>query len=228
LFTQEPLKVTMTDTYRHKGLRKLLVETITRKGISDPGVLAAIEKVPRHFFFDSSFLEFAYEDKPFPIGAGQTISQPYTVAFQTELLQVTKGDRVLEVGTGSGYQACILAEMGAKVFTIERQKSLFDRTSKLLPRLGYPGIKAFYGDGYKGLPSFAPFGKILITAAAPYIPDALLDQLKPGGIMVIPVGPDDVQIMTTVTRKPDGTCIKQEHGAFRFVPMLENKEGDKK
>jgi protein-L-isoaspartate(D-aspartate) O-methyltransferase len=218
----------MLDTYRHKGLRKILVETITRKGISDPNVLAAIEKVPRHFFFDSSFLEFAYEDKPFPIGAGQTISQPYTVAFQTELLQVKKGDRVLEIGTGSGYQACILAEMGAKVFTIERQKTLFERTSKLLPKLGHPGIKFFYGDGYKGLPSFAPFDKIIITAAAPYIPEALLNQLKPGGIMVIPVGPDDVQIMTTVTRLPDGSLKKREHGAFRFVPMLEDKEGDKK
>jgi protein-L-isoaspartate(D-aspartate) O-methyltransferase len=218
----------MNDTYRHKGLRKQLVETIRRKGISDTNVLDAIEKVPRHFFFDSSFLEFAYEDKPFPIGAGQTISQPYTVAFQTELLQVRKGDRVLEIGTGSGYQACILHEMGAKVFTIERQKTLFDKTSKLLPRLGYPTIKTFYGDGYKGLPSFAPFEKIIITAAAPYIPEALLDQMKPGGIMVIPVGPDDVQIMTTVTRKADGTFVKGNHGAFRFVPMLEDKAGDKK
>jgi protein-L-isoaspartate(D-aspartate) O-methyltransferase len=208
-------------------LRKKLVETIERKGISDPNVLAAVEKVPRHFFFDSSFLEFAYDDKPFPIGAGQTISQPYTVAFQTELLQVKKGDRILEIGTGSGYQACILAEMGAKVLTIERQKSLFDRTSKLLPKLGYPAIKTFYGDGYKGLPAFAPFHKILITAAAPFIPEALLGQLQSGGIMVIPVGPDDVQTMTTVSRLPDGTFLKLEHGAFRFVPMLENKSGEK-
>ena len=146
----------MIDTYRHKGLRKQLVETIRRKGISDPSVLAAVEKVPRHFFFDSSFLEYAYEDKPFPIGAGQTISQPYTVAFQTELLKVKKGNRILEVGTGSGYQACILVEMGAKVFTIERQKTLFDKTSKLLPKLGYPAIKTFYGDGYKGLPVIRP------------------------------------------------------------------------
>jgi protein-L-isoaspartate(D-aspartate) O-methyltransferase len=218
----------MIDTYRHKGLRKLLVETIARKGITDAGVLAAVEKVPRHFFFDSSFLEFAYEDKPFPIGAGQTISQPYTVAFQTELLRVKKGDRVLEIGTGSGYQACILAEMGAKVFTVERQKSLFDKTSKLLPKLGYPGIKPFYGDGYKGLTAFAPFHKIIITAAAPYVPEALLDQLRPGGIMVIPVGPDDVQIMTTFTRMADGTFTRREHGAFRFVPMLEDKSGEKK
>lgn len=217
----------MIDTYRHKGLRKLLVETISRKGITDTGVLAAVEKVPRHFFFDSSFLEFAYEDKPFPIGAGQTISQPYTVAFQTELLNVKKGDRILEIGTGSGYQACILAEMGAKVFTVERQKTLFDKTSKLLPKLGYPGIKTFYGDGYKGLPAFGPFHKIIITAAAPYVPEALLDQLKPGGILVIPVGPDDVQIMTTITRMADGTLVRREHGSFRFVPMLEDKAGDK-
>lgn len=214
----------MIDTYRHKGLRKLLVDTIRKKGIVDPNVLAAVENVPRHFFFDSSFLEFAYEDKPFPIGAGQTISQPYTVAFQTELLNVQKGDKVLEIGTGSGYQACILSEMGAKVFTIERQKVLFDKTTRLLVKLGYPGIKTFYGDGYKGLPAFAPFHKIIITAAAPYVPDTLLEQLRPGGIMVIPVGPDDVQIMTTLVRKPDGTFRKKEHGAFRFVPMLEDKE----
>ncbi len=218
----------MTDTYRHKGLRKLLVDTIRRKGISDPNVLDAVEKVPRHFFFDSSFLEFAYEDKPFPIGAGQTISQPYTVAFQTELLRIHKGDRILEIGTGSGYQACILHEMGAKVFTIERQKILFEKTTKLLTKLGYAGIKTFYGDGYKGLSAFAPFHKILVTAAAPYVPEALLEQLRPGGILVIPVGPDEVQIMTTITRKPDGTFQKQEHGAFRFVPMLEDKEGNNK
>jgi protein-L-isoaspartate(D-aspartate) O-methyltransferase len=218
----------MLDTYRHKGLRKLLVETIARKGIADPAVLTAVENVPRHFFFDSSFLEFAYEDKPFPIGAGQTISQPYTVAFQTELLQVRKGDKVLEIGTGSGYQACILAELGAKVFSIERQKSLFEKTSKLIPKLGYARIKTFYGDGYKGLPAFAPFDRIIITAAAPYIPDPLLEQLKPGGIMVIPVGPDDVQTMTTVTKMADGTFKRREHGAFRFVPMLEDKADDKK
>lgn len=216
----------MTDSFRHKGLRKKLVETIARKGISDPNVLEAMEKVPRHLFFESSFLEFAYEDKPFPIGSGQTISQPYTVAFQTELLQVRKASRVLEIGTGSGYQACILAEIGAKVFTIERQKALFDKTSRLLPRLGYPGIKTFYGDGYKGLPAFAPFDRIIITAAAPFIPDALLEQLNPGGIMVIPVGPDDVQIMTTVTKMADGAFLKREHGAFRFVPMLEDKARD--
>ncbi|MEI7661510.1 MAG: protein-L-isoaspartate(D-aspartate) O-methyltransferase [Bacteroidota bacterium] len=211
------------DSYRHQGLRKLLVQNIRQKGISDPQVLAAIEKVPRHFFFDSSFLEYAYEDKPFSIGAGQTISQPYTVAFQSELLQIRKNDKVLEIGTGSGYQACILAELGAKVFTIERQKSLFDRTSKFLPLLGYHTIKTFFGDGYKGLPTFAPFDKVIVTAAAPFIPDALLEQLKPGGILVIPVGAGDIQTMTTITRNADNSTEKREYGAFRFVPMLENK-----
>ena len=215
------------DSYRHQGLRKLLVRSISQKGIKDVQVLAAIEKVPRHFFFDSSFVESAYEDKPFPIGAGQTISQPYTVAFQTELLQVKKNEKVLEIGTGSGYQACILAVMGAKVFTIERQKTLFDKTSKFLPGLGYHAIKTFFGDGYKGLPAYAPFDKMIVTAAAPFIPDALLEQLKPGGILVIPVGASDIQIMTTMTKGIDNTFEKKEYGAFRFVPMLENKAKEK-
>jgi protein-L-isoaspartate(D-aspartate) O-methyltransferase len=215
------------DSYRHQGLRKILVRNISQKGITDPHVLAAIEKVPRHFFFDSSFVESAYEDKPFPIGAGQTISQPYTVAFQTELLQIKRNDKVLEIGTGSGYQACILAEMGAKVFTIERQKTLFDKTSKFLPMVGYPTIKTFFGDGYKGLTAFAPFDKMIVTAAAPFIPDALLEQLKPGGILVIPVGANDIQIMTTVTKGMQDTFEKKEYGAFRFVPMLENKAKEK-
>jgi protein-L-isoaspartate(D-aspartate) O-methyltransferase len=214
------------DSYRHQGLRKLLVQNIRQKGISDLQVLAAMESVPRHFFFDSTFLEYAYEDKPFPIGAGQTISQPFTVAFQSELLQIKKGDKVLEIGTGSGYQACILAALGAKVFTIERQKTLFDRTSKFLPVAGYPTIKTFFGDGYKGLPAFAPFDKVIVTAAAPYVPDALLAQLRPGGILVIPVGANDIQTMTTFTKKEDDTFDKKEYGAFRFVPMLENKAKD--
>ncbi len=215
------------DSYRHQGLRKLLVQQIRQKGISDVRVLDAVEKVPRHFFFDSSFLEYAYEDKPFPIGAGQTISQPYTVAFQTQLLEVKPKEKILEIGTGSGYQACILAEMEARVFTIERQKSLYDKTSKLLPRLGYPTIKTFYGDGYQGLPAFAPFDKILVTAAAPYTPEPLLNQLKTGGILVIPVGPSDVQIMTSVIRISETEYETREHGAFRFVPMLENKAREK-
>ena len=214
------------DTYRHKGLRKQLIQSIQLKGIADRTVLAAMEKVPRHFFFDSSFLEYAYEDKPFAIGAGQTISQPYTVAFQSELLQVKRGDKILEIGTGSGYQACILSEMGAKVFSIERQKSLFDKTIKALPALGYGTIKLFYGDGYKGLPAFSPFDKMIVTAAAPYIPDALIQQLKIGGILVIPVG-DEVQIMTTITKISETAIQKKEHGLFRFVPMLENKAKEK-
>jgi len=216
---KEPI---MEDSYKHQGLRKQLVDVIREKGISDDHVLNAIGKVPRHFFFDSSFLNYAYEDKAFPIGAGQTISQPYTVAFQTELLKIERGQRVLEVGTGSGYQACILAEMGVKVFSIERQKSLYDKAVVFLPSLGYR-IKLFYGDGYKGLPPYAPFDKIIVTAGAPFIPDPLISQLKTGGILVIPVGTGDVQIMTTVTKISENETQKQEHGRFRFVPLLGDK-----
>jgi protein-L-isoaspartate(D-aspartate) O-methyltransferase len=212
----------MIDSYKHQGLRKQLVETIRQKGITDPNVLEAIGKVPRHYFFESSFLKYAYEDNAFPIGVGQTISQPYTVAFQTQLLKVSRGQKVLEVGTGSGYQACILAEIGAKVFSIERQKSLYDKAIKFLPTLGYR-IKLFYGDGYKGLPAYAPFDKIIVTAGAPYVPDALIEQLKPGGILVIPVGGDDVQEMTTITRISESEFRRNEHGRFRFVPLLEDK-----
>ena len=215
----------MTDSYKHKGLRRQLIETIKSKGISDQGVLQAMETVPRHYFFDSSFLAFAYEDKAFPISAGQTISQPYTVAFQTELLKVKKGDKILEVGTGSGYQACILAEMGARVLSIERQRALYDKAGKFLPTLGYM-IKLFYGDGYQGLPSYAPFDKIIVTAGAPYIPDPLISQLKIGGIMVIPVGTGDTQIMTTIEKKSEREIVKKEHGNFRFVPLLEDKAQD--
>ncbi|TRZ75748.1 MAG: protein-L-isoaspartate(D-aspartate) O-methyltransferase [Bacteroidetes bacterium] len=216
----------MIDSYKHQGLRKQLVEIIREKGITDSNVLAAIGKVPRHFFFDSSFLKYAYEDKAFPIGAGQTISQPYTVAFQSQLLMLTRGQKVLEVGTGSGYQACILAEIGAKVFSIERQKSLYDKAAQFLPSLGYR-IKLFFGDGYKGLPAYAPFDKIIVTAGAPFIPDALIDQLKPGGILVIPVGGDDVQEMTTITRISEKEFQKREHGKFRFVPLLKDKAREK-
>lgn len=216
----------LQDTYRHQGLRKQLINSIHLKGINDQGVLDAMEVVPRHYFFDSSFLEYAYEDKPFPIGAGQTISQPYTVAFQTELLQIRKGDKVMEIGTGSGYQACILAQMGARVYTIERQKSLYTKTSRFLPLAGYPGIKTFYGDGYKGLPAFAPFDKVIITAAAPQIPEAIIAQMKIGGILVIPLG-TEVQTMTTIIKKSEHSFEKKEHGLFRFVPMLENKAKDK-
>jgi len=219
------IKLKMEDTYRHKGLRKILIEEIRKKGITDEAVLQAFEKVPRHFFFDSAFLQYAYEDKAFPIGAGQTISQPYTVAFQTELLQVKKGDKILEIGTGSGYQACILAEMGAKVFTIERQKSLYTKVKELFPKLNYP-VKSFYGDGYKGLPAFAPFDKIIITAAAPYIPEPLKEQLKPGGILVVPVGGGDTQTMTTLVKGVDGTFQETTYGVFRFVPLLGDKAND--
>jgi len=213
----------LIDSFRHQGLRKQLVSSLRTKGIDDERILAAMEKIPRHFFFDSSFLEYAYEDKPFPIGAGQTISQPYTVAFQTTLLNIQKGDKILEIGTGSGYQACILAELGAKVFTIERHKILFEKTSKRLTELGFRSIKTFFGDGYKGLPAFAPFDKVLITAAAPDIPEQLVTQLKPEGLMVIPLGPDDIQTMTVVKRTSDGDILQTTYGTFRFVPMLKDK-----
>lgn len=214
----------LEDTYRHKGLRRKLIAQIAAKGISDKAVLEAMDAVPRHYFFDSSFLEFAYADKPFPIGSGQTISQPYTVAFQTQLLKVKPGMKVLEVGTGSGYQASILAEMGAKVFSIERQKNLYTRTRDFLPRLGYL-IKTFYGDGYKGLPAFAPFDRILVTAGAPIIPEALKEQLKPGGILVIPVG-EDVQTMYRILKDEKNNYTQEEHGSFRFVPLLQQKAQD--
>lgn len=215
----------MQDTFRHKGLRKKLVEQLRLKGISNETVLQALEKIPRHLFLDLAFLEFAYQDKPFPIGSGQTISQPYTVAFQTQLLDPKPREKVLEIGTGSGYQACVLAEMGAKVYSVERQKKLFEKAKTFLPELGYQ-IRLFYGDGYKGLPPFAPFDKILITAGAPFIPEALIQQLKPGGRLVVPVGNSNHQEMTLVTKMPDGTTEIKEFGGFLFVPMLENKAQD--
>ena len=216
----------MVDSYRHKGMRKKLVETIARKGIQDKRILDAVQKIPRHTFLDSSFLEFAYEDKPFPIGSGQTISQPYTVAFQTELLEISKGDKVLEIGTGSGYQACLLAEMGAKVYTIERQKKLYEKTKNFLPKIGYRQIKCFYGDGYKGLPAFAPYDKVLITAAAPEIPDLLASQLKTGGFIVVPLGEGDVQTMLRLCKNQEGELEEEKFGTFRFVPLLKNKAND--
>ena len=218
----------MQDTYKHKGLRKKLVDGIRAKGVIDENILNAIEKNTRHYFLDSSFVEFAYQDKPFPIGAGQTISQPYTVAFQTHLLQVQPGEKILEIGTGSGYQACVLADIGAKVFTIERQKSLYMKNKKLIQELGYTTIKFFFGDGYKGLPMFAPFDKIIVTAGAPIIPEALKEQLKIGGIIVIPVGQGDVQIMKTVTKISFVDYEIREYGTFSFVPLLEDKENNNK
>ena len=214
--------VSMIDTYRHKGLRRQLSVLLKEKGILDPDVLKAIEVIPRHLFLNSSFIERAYEDIAFPIGAGQTISRPHTVAFQSELLELKKGEKVLEIGTGSGYQTCVLLEMGAKVFTIERQKELFDKTKKFLPSIGYDP-KFYYGDGYKGLPIFAPFDKIIITAGAPEIPKALLEQLKLGGKMVIPLG-DKVQIMTLIEKVGEKRFETTEYGEFKFVPLLENKE----
>jgi protein-L-isoaspartate(D-aspartate) O-methyltransferase len=216
----------MIDSYKHKGLRKQLVEIIRRKGIRDENVLKAIENIPRHFFLDSTFQNHAYDDKPFPIGSGQTISQPYTVAFQSELLEIKKRDKVLEVGTGSGYQACVLLELGAIVYTIERQKSLYMKTKSFLPTINYQP-KMFYGDGYKGLPAYAPFEKIIVTAGAPEVPLLLIQQLKPGGRMVIPVGASDVQHMILIEKKPDGSLKQTDHGTFRFVPLLGDKAEDK-
>src|ERR1039458_3912007 len=213
----------MTDNFKHKGLRKQLIEEIKSKGITDAAVLKAIETVPRHLFMDDAFLDFAYKDSAFQIGAGQTISQPYTVAYQTELLKVNKGDKILEIGTGSGYQTAILMELGAKVFSIERQKSLFDKAKVLLPKLGY-NPKLYYGDGYKGLPNYAPFDKILVTAGAPIIPEALKEQLKVGGILVIPLGKGRVQIMTTLTKLDNENFETKSLKEFSFVPLLEDKE----
>lgn len=213
----------MRDTYRHQGLRKKLLEIVRAKGISDENVLKAIGKIPRHYFMDLTFVDFAYADQAFPIGAGQTISQPYTVAFQTAHLQIKKGDKVLEIGTGSGYQTAVLLECGARVFTIERQKLLADKVKVFLPSIGYePNF--FHGDGYKGLPAYAPFDKILVTCGASSIPSTLLDQLKPGGKMMIPVGKGDVQEMTLICKSSEGQIYTEELGQFRFVPMLGDKE----
>ena len=212
----------MKDTFKHKGLRQKLVKIIQQKGISDPEVLRAIGNVPRHLFMDSSFLDHAYQDKAFPIAAGQTISQPYTVAFQTELLQVKKGNKILEIGTGSGYQCAVLCEMGAKVYSIERQLELFKITNIFLPKLGYRPKKLIFGDGYKGLKEEAPFDGIIVTAGAPFVPKPLMSQLAIGGRLVIPVG-KDVQIMTLFIRKGPKEFEKHEFGEFRFVPLLEDK-----
>lgn len=213
----------MIDTFKHQGLRRNLIATLKTKGIENQAVLEAIMKVPRHFFMDSAFLNFAYEDKAFPIGADQTISQPYTVAFQTDLLDVKPGMKILEIGTGSGYQTAVLTNLGCKVFSIERQKTLHKKALQMLSKLNSTA-KLFYGDGYKGLPSFAPFDRVLITCGAPHIPEDLIDQLKPGGILVIPIGEGDDQIMTRIVKKEDGKLEKTTHGVFRFVPMLQNRQ----
>jgi len=210
------------DTFTHQGMRKRLVETLKKKGIEDIAVLEAINKIPRHLFMDSGFVGHAYVDKAFPIAADQTISQPYTVARQTELLCVKKGDKILEIGTGSGYQTAVLLEMGAMVYSIERQNELFKKTKLFLPKLGYRPKKLIFGDGYKGLENEAPFDGIIVTAGAPYVPNPLLAQLKVGGKLVIPVG-DALQIMTVFERTSSTNFEKQEFGEFRFVPLLEDK-----
>jgi protein-L-isoaspartate(D-aspartate) O-methyltransferase len=211
-----------TDNFRHKGLRKKLIDSIRSKGVKNEDVLEAMGRVPRHLFMDSSFVNFSYTDKAFPIAAGQTISQPYTVAFQTELLEVKKHLKVLEIGTGSGYQTAVLLELGSRVYTIERQRQLFLDAQKTLGPLNYKPI-FFYGDGYEGLPSYQPFDRILITAAAPEIPQTLLDQLAVGGILVVPEGDKFGQKMVRVVRESEDHFQRSEHGHFSFVPLLRGK-----
>ena len=215
----------LKDGFKEQGLRQQLVKEICRKGIKAKRVIEAIGKIPRHLFMDSAFVNFAYVDKAFPIGSGQTISQPYTVAFQTELLEIKKGDKVLEIGTGSGYQTSVLIELGAKVFTIERQRKLFIQTQQFLPKLGY-NPQFFYGDGYLGKPTYGPYDKILITAGAPEIPEKLINQLKPGGFLVIPLG-TKTQTMIRITKMENGELKEEEFDEFSFVPMLKGTAQDK-
>ncbi|MES2703023.1 MAG: protein-L-isoaspartate(D-aspartate) O-methyltransferase [Bacteroidota bacterium] len=211
------------DSYLQKGLRRQLVQTLREKGIKDERVLAALEAIPRHFFLDQAFERQAYEDRAFPITANQTISQPYTVAFQTQLLDLKKFDKVLEIGTGSAYQASVLAELGVTLYTIERQKALYDWVGQFFFIKKYLNIKRFYGDGFEGLPSYGPFDKVIITCGAPFVPPKLLEQLKPGGIMVIPVGDDGRQKMMRITKTKESKVIEDEVGDFSFVPMLQGK-----
>ena len=221
------MNTNLEDNYRHKGLRKQLVDQLRTKGITDEAVLAAIGEVPRHIFLDSSFVELAYQDMAFPIGSGQTISQPSTVAFQTQILNLEKGMKVLEIGTGSGYQACVLAAMGAKVFSIERQRNLYFKTKETIEQLPFR-VKTFLSDGFAGLPTYAPFDRIIITAGAPSIPDALLQQMKTGGIMVIPMdnAEGEGQTMLRITKLEDGSLKKESFGDFKFVPMLKEIGND--
>jgi protein-L-isoaspartate(D-aspartate) O-methyltransferase len=211
------------DTYQHKGLRKKLIDLLKEKGITDENVLTAMNNIPRHYFLDSAFDKIAYEDRAFPIAADQTISQPYTVAYQTQLLQVKKNDKILEIGTGSIYQSTVLAEMGAWVYTIERQKKLYDLQKNYYFRSKYPNIKFFYGDGFEGLASYAPFDKIIITAAAPVVPPKLVEQLKTGGFMIIPLDHGDLQRMLRLTKQEDGSMSEEAFDMFSFVPMLTGK-----
>ena len=212
----------MKDTSKHQGLRNQLASILKKKGITNEKVLTAIKIIPRHLFIDSSFSDHAYQDKAFPIAAEQTISQPYTVAFQSQTLAVNRGDAVLEIGTGSGYQTAVLIELGAEVYTIERQHELFKKTSLFLPKLGYKPKKFIFGDGYKGFKEKAPFDKIIVTAGAPFVPKPLLAQLKVGGMLLIPVG-EKKQIMTMFYRKTPKEFEKKELGDFAFVPMLQKK-----
>lgn len=212
----------MKDTNKHQGLRNQLAKQLEEKGITDKNVLEAIKKIPRHLFLNSSFEDFAYQDKAFPIAAGQTISQPYTVAFQSQLLEVKKDQKILEIGTGSGYQTAVLCQLGAKVYSVERQNELFKITSLLLPKLGIRPKHLSFGDGYKGLPNYAPFDSIIVTAGAPIIPKPLMAQLKIGGRLVIPLGENE-QVMTMLIRKNETQFEKHEFGDFKFVPLLENK-----
>lgn len=209
----------MEDSYKHRGMRKSLIRVLKNKGIIDSQVLSAIGKIPRHFFFDNALIEHAYQDKAFPIGEGQTISQPYTVAFQTEKLDLSPKEKVLEIGTGSGYQACVLVEMGVDVYTIEYNKALFKRTKAFLPKMGYHP-QFFLGDGSKGLPNHAPFDKIIVTAGAPSVPTALVNQLKVGGILIIPVGDNKKQMMLRITKEADKKIKKETFDYFSFVPLL--------
>lgn len=222
--------VSKEDEYLFQGKRRRLVEQLRTKGIKSAAVLSAIEKIPRHLFFDTTtarpaLLDHAYSDKALPIGAGQTISHPYTVAFQTEQLEIQAGEKVLEIGTGCGYQTAVLIEMGAKVYSIERQKSLFDKTKLFLPFIGYKSARLVYGDGYKGLPQFAPFDKIIVTAGAPYIPNDLLIQLKVGGIILIPIGEGATQEMIWLKKNSSTNFDRKVLGNFKFVPLLQNKAG---
>ncbi len=212
-----------TDTFKHKGLRKKLVDLLRSKGITDEAVLTAINEVPRHLFLETAFLELAYDDRAMPIGEGQTISQPFTVAFQSQLLEVKKRDKILEIGTGSGYQACVLEKLGAKVYSIERQRKLYEKTKKLLATMGYK-VGCYFGDGTLGLPSFAPFDKIIVTAGAPVVPTSLLEQLKTGGLLVIPVGDEDSQRMLRIRKEADGSATTETYDHFKFVPLL-GKQG---
>jgi len=215
-------KINLKDTFKHQGLRKQLVSLLKDKGIVDVRVLEAMNRVPRHLFLDSSFEVHAYQNKAFPIGADQTISHPFTVAFQSELMKLEENDIVLEIGTGCGYQTAVLLEMGAKVYSIERQQELFKKTKLFLPKLGYRAKQLIFGDGYKGLPEYAPFDSIIVTAGAPFVPKPLLAQLKIGGRLIIPIG-NDPQVMHLYVRTSATEFKKETFGEFRFVPMLADK-----